>query len=304
MKFFKKYLFSLLALIVLANLSYSQNTSSTIAFLSDTQAPMGIEKLWLKSHQNEQATAFLFNQIKNEHPTALFILGDVVNLSCKNNRWQKIDTYLVACRNMGIKIYGALGNHEVLGNATKGEQNFQLRFPENNKTGYVEIIDSIAVMLLNSNHKNLSATEMELQNRWYKNKLTQLDADSTIKFIIVGCHHSPYSNSKIVGSSKWVQENFVIPFIQSKKCKLFLSGHAHVFEYFKMKGKDFMVIGGGGGLHHPLNKNENAFKSETPNYNPLFHYLTVNLLNGRLQIISHQLKNDFIGFENRLIAEL
>jgi hypothetical protein len=209
-----------------------------------------------------------------------------------------MDKYLTNCRATGTKVFALLGNHEVLGNVKLGIENFQQRFTEHVKTGYVEIEDSVAVVLLNSNHIKLSTEEIITQNNWYANELKRLDTCSKIKFIIVSCHHSPFSNSKIVGSSKWVQDNFVPAFIQSKKCKLFLSGHAHVFEYFKMHGKDFMVIGGGGGLHHPLNKKQNALKTEMPNYNPMFHYLTVELINQHLKIISHQLNKDFSKFEN------
>jgi hypothetical protein len=41
-------------------------------------------------------------------------------------------------------------------------------------------------------------------------------------------------------------------YIKSKKAKLFLSGHAHAFEHFEIDGKNFVVIGGGGGLQQPL----------------------------------------------------
>ena len=158
--------------------------------------------------------------------------------------------------------------------------------------------------MLNSNFKNLSADSIAKQNEWYANELKTLDDNNAVKYVVVGCHHSPFSNSKIVGSSKAVQQNFVPQFIQSKKCKLFLSGHAHVFEYFKMQGKDFMVIGGGGGLHHPLNKKGNRIKAEFESYNPLFHYLTIELINGKLEIISHQLNNDFSAFDEGLKISL
>jgi hypothetical protein len=40
---------------------------------------------------------------------------------------------------------------------------FQQRFPNHNRTGFVEIVDSVAVVLLNSNFNTLSKAEDEAQ---------------------------------------------------------------------------------------------------------------------------------------------
>jgi len=81
-----------------------------------------------------------------------------------------------------------------------------------------------------------------------------------IRIIVVGCHHSPFSNSAIVGHDRQVRDTFVPPFLKSDKCRLFISGHAHTFQYFKdtVANKHFLVIGGGGGLLH-------KFKAGEPN---------------------------------------
>jgi len=91
----------------------------------------------------------------------------------------------------------------------------------------------------------------KLQNR-YNSKLNELDNDSSINIVIVGTHHSPYTNSTRVSPSDEAQQYFVPGYMKSKKGKLFLSGHAHAFEHFIMEGKDFLVIGGGGGPQQPL----------------------------------------------------
>jgi hypothetical protein len=52
---------------------------------------------------------------------------------------------------------------------------------------------------------------------------------------------------------------------------LFLSGHCHGFEHYKIGGKDFMVIGGGGGLHQPLKQGEGCLPDLASDYKPLFH---------------------------------
>ena len=280
------------------------NDNNLIVFASDTQAPMWIETLWLKATQNRLATKKLFHEISERRPGSLFLLGDVVNLGYSNRQWKPMDVYLNALREQDISVNAILGNHEVMGQPTIGQKKFQSRFPNHVKTGYVEIKDSIAIVLLNSNFKHLSPAENEEQVRWYKNTLEKLDNDSAVQYIITTCHHSPFTNSKIVGCSKEVQNKFVKPFLQSKKSQLFLSGHCHGFEHYKIEGKDFMVIGGGGGLHQPLRQDEGCLPDLAKEYKPLFHYLSVRRLTDRLEISSMQLKKDFNGFEEGMKLEI
>jgi len=153
------------------------------------------------------------------------------------------------------------------------------------------------VVLLNSNFDKMTTAEVLAQDNWYSKMVEKLDKDDAIKFIIVGCHHSPYTNSKIVKPSMAVRQNFLPAFINSKKCVLFLSGHSHNFEHFNMQGKHFLVIGGGGGLHQPLYAKEVSHDLSAA-YKPAFHYLVIRRFNDSLQVVSRRLKPDFSGFDN------
>jgi UDP-2,3-diacylglucosamine pyrophosphatase LpxH len=270
---------------------------ATIAFVSDTQAPMWIEDVFLKSNQNERATALLFYEIVKQKPVELMILGDVVALGHKEKKWKAMDMYLKQCREENIRVSALLGNHDVMSKSKKGERKFQLRFPDHVRTGFVKTIDSVAVVMLNSNFKKLTQKDIQDQQAWLKSALQKLDQDPAIKVVIMSCHHAPYSNSLIVGSSESVQNYFVPLYLQSPKSRLFITGHSHAFEHFKKDGKDFLVIGGGGGLHQPLKSTNSGFQDLAPGYKPMFHYLTMTRKANRLSLVSHPLKNDFTGFE-------
>ena len=300
MKKLLSFLFSILSfqLISTAQLQAPEPSlaSQELYFVSDTQQPMLVEKILLKSNHNLKATADIFAAIIKDKPKSLYMLGDVVGLGFSNRKWKKVDRFLDSCRSQGTGVCGVLGNHEVMGRRKKGERNFQKRFPMNVRTGYVSVTDSVAVVLLNSNFNALTASDEIRQQEWYKATLESLDKTDSVKAVIVCCHHAPYSNSKIVKCSNKVQENFVPAYIQSKKAQLFITGHAHAFEHFKMKGKDFLVIGGGGGLHQPLNNATGSLPDLAADYKPMFHYLSVKRFAGDLLITSHFLKNDFSGF--------
>jgi UDP-2,3-diacylglucosamine pyrophosphatase LpxH len=275
------------------------SSKKLIAFASDTQAPMMVETIILRSNKNRLATKKLFEDIGRKNPGSLFILGDVVNLGYSDRQWKPMDRYLKNLREKGVEVHAALGNHEVMGKKKTGEKKFQQRFPNHVKTGFVEVVDSVAVVLLNSNFKKLSKKEDAMQVAWYQETLKALDADPAIQFIITGCHHSPYTNSKIVGPSKGVQDRFVKPFLASEKSKLFLSGHCHGFEHYQVEGKEFVVIGGGGGLHQPM-RADGAHHDLAKEYKPMFHYLTVLRSGDSLELRSYKLDSDFSLFEEGL----
>lgn len=275
-----------------------------LAFAADTQAPMFVETLWLRSHNNRRATQLLFADVAQRKPSTFFLLGDVVNLGYSNRQWRPIDGYLQALREAGIELHAILGNHEVMGRPLEGMRKFQERFPEHKSTGYVVVKDSIAVVLVNSNFKNLSPQDEQKQREWYNRTLQELDAATDVRYVIVGCHHSPYTNSRIVRPSKEAEEVFVPPFLSSRKGCLFLSGHSHNFEHYKVGGKDFLVIGGGGGLRQPLRQGIGTLADLLPEYKPMFHYVTVQEAGGGLQVVSYQIRKDFSGFEEGMKMDI
>ncbi len=268
-----------------------------LAFVSDTQAPMLVETFWLRAFNNRQATKLLFQDVNAKKPKQFFLLGDVVNLGYSNRQWKPVDLYMKELNASGIEMYGILGNHEVMGKPKAGEAAFQKRFPTHVRTGYTVRCDEIAVVLLNSNFGNITTEERRFQVKWLQQTLDELDADPSVQFVITCAHHSPFTNSRIVKPSVSVQNDFVPAFLLSKKSQLFLSGHAHAFEHFLVGGKDFLVIGGGGGLRQPLRKGIGSLADLSEDYKPMFHYLTLYLAGDHLKITSWRLKKDFSGFE-------
>jgi hypothetical protein len=265
---------------------------------------MFVETLLLKPYRNRHATDLLFKDISRIHPRCFFLLGDVVNLGYSDRQWRSVDPHLQHLREKSICLYGILGNHEVMGKPRQGQAKFQLRFPDHSRTGYLHVIGTIAVVLLNSNFGTMTPSEIKHQNEWYLKTLEDLDCNADIEFIITCAHHSPYTNSRVVKPSKEVQNMVVPPFIESRKSQLFLSGHAHAFEHFQVKGKDFLVIGGGGGLRQPLKKGIGSLADLAEDYKPMFHYITVASAGDHLQVRSFHLKKDFSSFEDGIKLDI
>lgn len=280
----------------------SSKTSSndTLIFVSDTQAPLFVERIIHKTPYNQVATKMIFNDILSKRPQYVFLLGDIVAAGSKPRRWVRVDQFLDSIRNNNGNVWACLGNHEYIYNAKNGVKAFQKRFPEHSKTGYYVIRDSIAVVLMNSNFSKLTADEQNKQKQFYTTTLAALDKNDSVKIIIVTCHHSPYSNSLVVGSNMKARETFAKPFLKTTKGELFLSGHSHNFEHFKIEGKTFLVIGGGGGIGQNLNTKSNRIACENDDCHPLFHYLMVKRNADHLSIIIREVKGDLKGFNNVL----
>jgi hypothetical protein len=273
----------------------------TFVFLSDTQKPMWFEKLFVKTHRNEEATKILLRTIVADSAiSSVFLFGDVTAMSSFDFYWTTIDSFLARLKINNVSVHATAGNHDYLLTSRSGETNFIKRFPDFKITGYTVRKDNFALVFLNSNFGELTPLEETQQQKWYLNELQSLEQDSTIKLVAVGCHHSPFSNSSIVGHSQRVRDVFVPPFLKSSKCRLFLSGHAHAFQHFKdtVANKHFLVIGGGGGLLHTLKAGNPDELQDQVRWNDkyrMFHFVRGVLTADGLLLNVMMLTEDLVG---------
>ena len=272
-----------------------------IYFISDCQAPMWIEKVFSKEKGNEASTDSLFADIFRQHPKNLFMLGDHISKGSKEKSWTRVDTFLKHLNKTKTNVYAIPGNHEYMGNSSRGMKQFKKRFPEQWLFGYCVNVDSIAIVLLNSNFKELNEHELLRQLTWYKSAMDSLDSDPATKIMIVCTHHPSETYSSVVKPSQQVEETFVPRFKKSKKSKLFISGHSHNLEYFAdSKGdKHFLVIGGGGGIKQPLKSVENLNYHDLlkQSEKPRFFYIVIEKNGNSLKLIAKGFRYDRRFFE-------
>jgi hypothetical protein len=283
------------------------DSSPKLFFISDCQEPMKVERLFREAYRNEEARDSLFSDILRQRPTNLFILGDITSAGSNKKSWYPVDSFLYKLQKQNVLVNAIPGNHEYYTNARKGIKNYLKRFPEKSLSGYCIKIDSMAIVLLNSNFKKLTSPERKKQQAWYDKTLDTLDSDPGTKVVLVCAHHAPYTNSKVTGKSMTVIQNFVPEFRHSLKTKVFLTGHSHNLEYFKDSvNKYFLVIGGGGGLKQPLLlKDESLYSDLVPqDKKPLYFYVTIERKGNYIYIQAHGLHKDFNVFDILEIGEI
>jgi Predicted phosphohydrolases len=260
---------------------------------------MVLESIVSARNQNERATRMLFEDILNDSTVScVFHFGDVTECSSKDISWRLVDGFLTNASKRGLQVFAAIGNHDYMSSEKVGEAKFKQRFPLFKRTGYSEIIGDAAFVLLNSNFSELTDSESIYQKAWYNAILDSLEQAPSIVTVFVGCHHPPFTNSTMVGASERVRKQFVPPFLAHKKCKLFLSGHSHAVEHFRKENKDFLVLGGGGGLQHTLlvgnrQKEHDFFPDQTEKR--MFHYVRCSIATDSVKISVMMIKKDFSG---------
>lgn len=230
----------------------SREGNENIAVIADTQAPQWVETLWLEDERNREATGVLFNRLLKEPVTGVFMLGDLVAMGSKEEQWTPVDYFIAALRRKLVGVYAIPGNHDYSFPANAGIAEFYKRFPRAKATVQVYTIDSVAMVLVDANYSHLSRNREKVQEVRYRQCMDSLQNDVSVKAVIVCTHHPPYTNSTAVKPSKEVRQRLASVYESTPKAALFLSGHSHNMEHFYEQGKDFLVIGGGGGLRQPL----------------------------------------------------
>jgi len=295
--FFKAAIF----ILFLHTFVFSQKSnpdSIKLAFLSDTQEPLLPERVLLSYNNNAKARELIFKKIVSDSHKVVFHLGDLV-ASALLSSWEEIDSLVSKIKKQNSYFYPVPGNHEYIPFGSIASSRYFNRFGVLSGICYSTKINQLAIILVNSNFDELSRKEREFLFKKYEKLLSLYENDVNIKHIIVGCHHSPFTNSKIVSPSKDVQKYLLPEFFRSKKTKLFLSGHAHAFEHFQVFGKDFLVIGGGGGIQQPLYLNKDALfddlysKTEEKR---MFHFIEISVTNKKVNVFLNMLNNNFDGF--------
>jgi 3',5'-cyclic AMP phosphodiesterase CpdA len=274
---------------------------SLIVFLSDSQSPLFLEKFRLTENRNDDAREMIYARVVDCHPNAIFHLGDMVSIGPYRATWRSTDAFIDRARASGIPVFPTLGNHELMLFPSYGMDEFLWRFPWYRKTGYAVRVGALAVVLLNSNFGQLTGQERAGQVSWLDSTLSVFQSDTTVGAVFVATHHPPYTNSTIVSPSKEVRDQLVPLYLRYSKCLLFLSGHCHAFEHFHQGGKDFVVIGGGGGLQQPLLTGaavrwQDLFPWKTEVR--MFHYLRCRIDTGGVEVSVQMVQDDFSGFEN------
>jgi Icc-related predicted phosphoesterase len=234
----------------------------------------------------------LVKAIAAAHPDFVTFGGDITYNGNDPNDWKVYDSETAIWREKHIRVYPALGNHDLHGDLNQSLGNYFQRFPELNKSPYYSVSTGNVLMLtLDSALDETSGP----QGEWLKSKLDAVPA--AIDFVIVVLHHPPYTSSSDAkkfggGHSARPAEQALARFLEERQKSLrarivVIAGHVHNYERQEHGGIMYFVTGGGGAHAYPIErKPTDLYQSSEINY----HYIDIIVGPGKMTATMHRLE--------------
>jgi|ERR1700730_15558041 len=231
--------------------------------------------------------------IDKENPAFVSIGGDIVYAGENPKDWQVWDAETSVWREHKVKVYPALGNHDLKGDEKVALGNYFERFPELQRSRYYSVrVGSSLLLVIDSALEEMSGP----QGDWLHAQLQQLPAN--LNFVFLVFHHPPYTSSSDEnkslggGHSARSKEQVLGAYLEERQKKtrarfIVFNGHVHNYERHEHGGVTYLVTGGGGARPYPIPIREHDLYTDTGiNY----HYLLVQIDGAKANIVMNKLE--------------
>lgn len=254
-----------------------------VIVFGDTRNKSALE-VW--ADDNEIERNVVVAGVVAENPALVINSGDLVLEGASATEWALFDRENRPIRDKGIPYYPALGNHEYRGRNDLAMENYFERFPALRRAKWYAIEAAhTRFLVLDSNFESLSAEELAAQDLWLDRELAASKANDAVKFVIIVCHHPPYTNSKAHRPDEGVQRRFVERMKSFPKAKALFAGHVHTIERFEVDGRAFVNSGGGGAPLTKVKTSETKWKDLYPGGEKRrFNYCLLTLREGGIDV--------------------
>ena len=241
---------------------------------------------------NPEARRELVKAIAKARPDFVTFGGDITYNGNDPNDWKVYDSETAIWREKHIRVYPALGNHDLHGDLKVSLANYFQRYPELDHSLYYSV--STGNMLLLTLDSALDETS-GAQGDWLKNKMDAVPAG--VDFVVIVLHHPPYTSSSDEkkfggGHSARAAEQALARFLEERQKKMparivVFAGHVHNYEHHEHGGVTYFVTGGGGAHAYPIERQPaDLFQSREINY----HYIDVKVEPGKMVATMNRLE--------------
>ena len=243
---------------------------------------------------NPRIRQWLVKQIAAEHPAAVIMNGDVPLAGDAAKDYAVFQAETKTWRDLKLRVFPALGNHEFRGDARKDLENWWNAFPElRNRRWYSAQLGSrLYLLLLDSDTSLLPGSD---QARWIEKQMDGLPA--SIDFVIVSLHHPPVADIQLhiqVDHNPRPNEIALRDYLSkaartSHASFLVSAGHIHNYERAVVEGVTYLVSGGGGAPPYFVERTpQDLYQSILfPNY----HYVKLTVEKDRLHGAMYRVAN-------------
>jgi hypothetical protein len=222
----------------------------------------------------------LVDKIASEHPDAIQMSGDVPYKGTDPADYQNFIAETAPWRAEHLRVYPAIGNHELSGGAEQGIQNWWTNFPELKGHRWYSVLlgDRLSLIQLDSN-SDLTAASPQLN--WLRQQLAALPP--TVDFVLISLHHPPVADIQThievdhnPRPNEIALRDFLSQMAPSFHAAIVVTaGHIHNYERASLDGVTYLVSGGGGAHPYFVERTKEDLYTD-PNF-PVFHYIRFEL---------------------------
>lgn len=223
---------------------------------------------------NPKVRRWLVDKLAAEHPDAVLLSGDVPYDGSVKNDYDVFRSETAAWRQDNLRVYPAIGNHELHGEEAREPDNWWSAFASyKGRRWYSVEFRNVYILSLDS---DLALTEGSRQQKWLVDQLHHLP--KVTRFVFVSLHHPPVADSIEGNSSHDVRPNeHALAVLLEEEAKrshakfIVVAGHIHNYQRFYENGVVYLVSGGGGAKPYPIARTS-ADLFQDPVF-PNYHYL-------------------------------
>jgi acid phosphatase type 7 len=235
---------------------------------------------------NPKARVALVEKIAKEKPDAVQMSGDVPFKGTDPSDYDCFRAETKPWRDAQLRVYPALGNHELSGGVEKGVNEWWKAFPELNGMRWYSVAlgDRITLIELDSTSDLTSGSR---QIAWLRAQLAALPP--TVDFVMISLHHPPVADIQThlhVDHNPRPNEIALRDFLarvtpSMHAAVVVIAGHIHNYERAEVDGITYLVSGGGGAEPYPVIRTSQDLYPD--NGFPNFHYVKFELEGDQLK---------------------
>jgi hypothetical protein len=236
----------------------------------------------------------LVKKIAEEHPDAVQMSGDVPYRGTNPADYDVYRSETAPWRAEHLRVYPALGNHELAGGAEQGVENWWAAFPElKGRRWYSVLLGARLSLIQLDSNSDLTAASPQLN--WLRGQLAALPP--TVDFVLICLHHPPVADIQThievthnPRPNEIALRDFLSQMAPSFHAAIIVTaGHIHNYERASVDGVTYLVSGGGGAHPYYVERTPSDLYTD-PNF-PVFHYIRFELDDNELRATMYKVED-------------
>ena len=235
---------------------------------------------------NPRAREALVNKIAQEKPDAVQMNGDVPYKGTDPDDYQTFRNETKPWSDAHLRVYPALGNHELSGGEARGIDEWWNTFPELKGMRWYSVALGNRIYLIELDSTS-PLTPGSKQIHWLRAQFSGLAP--SVDFVMISLHHPPVADLQTeyhVDHNPRANEIALRDLIAQIEPALHaaivvVAGHIHNYERAEFKGVTYLVSGGGGAEPYKVTRTKGDLYQD-PGF-PNFHYVKFELEKDQLK---------------------